>query len=142
MSDRKMLSVGIEEFEEIRTDSFCYVDKTGLITDILNNWAKVNLFTRPRRFGKSLNMGILKCFLEIGADRSLFDGLAISKEQGLCEKYMGQFPVISISLKGVADLKYEDDKTIYRRLIEKAEAGEGIYAMSDELLQLYAAKEL
>lgn len=165
-----MLPVGIEEFEEIRTDSFCYVDKTGLITDILNNWAKVNLFTRPRRFGKSLNMGILKCFLEIGADRSLFDGLAISKEQGLCEKYMGQFPVISISLKGVADLKYEDacrsfksfvgeeasrfgfllesdrlsedDKTIYRRLIEKAEAGEGIYAMSDELLQLYAAKEL
>lgn len=163
MSDRKMLPVGVESFEKIRKENFYYVDKTGLISDILHNWAEVNLFTRPRRFGKSLNMSMLKCFFEIGADRSLFDGLAISKEQELCEKYMGQFPVISISLKGVAGLKYEDacrsfksfvgeeasrfdfllesdrlsedDKTIYRRLIEKAEAGDEIYAMSDELLQ-------
>lgn len=108
MSDRKMLPVGVDSFEKIRKENFYYVDKTGLISDILHNWAEVNLFTRPRRFGKSLNMSMLKCFFEIGADRSLFDGLAVSEEQELCEKYMGQFPVISISLKGVAGLKYED----------------------------------
>ena len=100
MSDRKMLPVGVDSFEKIRKENFYYVDKTGLISDILHNWAEVNLFTRPRRFGKSLNMSMLKCFFEIGADRSLFDGLAVSEEQELCEKYMGQFPVISISLKG------------------------------------------
>lgn len=93
------LPVGIENFEEIRTEGFYYVDKTDLIRDLLNNWGKVNLFTRPRRFGKSLNMSMLKYFLEYGCDSRLFDGLKISEDQELCQAYMGKFPVISISLK-------------------------------------------
>ena len=106
--DRKVkLPIGIENFTEIRTQGFYYVDKTELITELLHNWGKVNLFTRPRRFGKSLNMSMLQCFFEIGCDRTLFDGLAISKEAELCEAYMGQFPVISISLKGVSSKKFE-----------------------------------
>lgn len=98
---KKKLPVGIESFVEIRKEGFYYVDKTALITDLLHSWGKVNLFTRPRRFGKSLNMSMLKTFFEIGCDKSLFDGLDISNETALCEKYMGEFPVISISLKGV-----------------------------------------
>ena len=86
---RKKLPVGIEDFEEIRTEGFYYIDKTGLIRDLLNNWGKVNLFTRPRRFGKTLNMSMLKNFFEIGADKTLFDGLTIYKETALCERYMG-----------------------------------------------------
>lgn len=98
---KKKLPVGIESFVEIRKEGFYYVDKTALITDLLHSWGKVNLFTRPRRFGKSLTMSMLKTFFEIGCDKSLFDGLVISNETALCEKYMGEFPVISISLKGV-----------------------------------------
>lgn len=98
---KKKLPVGIESFVEIRKEGFYYVDKTALITDLLHSWGKVNLFTRPRRFGKSLTMSMLKTFFEIGCDKSLFDGLDISNETALCEKYMGEFPVISISLKGV-----------------------------------------
>ena len=97
MESRK-LPVGIENFEEIRTEGFYYVDKTGLIRDLLNNWGKVNLFTRPRRFGKTLNMSMLKSFFEIGVDRTLFDGLAISRETALSEAYMGRFPVVFVSL--------------------------------------------
>ena len=97
MESRK-LPVGIENFEEIRTEGFYYVDKTGLIRDLLNNWGKVNLFTRPRRFGKTLNMSMLKTFFEIGSDRTLFDGLAISRETALCEAYMGRFPVVVVWL--------------------------------------------
>ena len=85
---KKKLPVGIEDFKEIRTEGFYYIDKTGLIRDLLNNWGKVNLFTRPRRFGKSLNMSMLKNFFEIGADKTLFDGLTISKEIALCEEYL------------------------------------------------------
>ncbi|MCI8461471.1 MAG: AAA family ATPase, partial [Lachnospiraceae bacterium] len=81
------LPIGIEDFEEIRTEGFYYVDKTGLIRELLNNRAKVNLFTRPRRFGKSLNMSMLKHFFEYGCDAGLFDGLAIQKEQSLCDEY-------------------------------------------------------
>ena len=88
---RKKLPVGIENFEEIRKEGFYYVDKTGLIRDLLNNWGKVNLFTRPRRFGKTLNMSMLKSFFEVGGDKSVFDGLAISREKALCETYMGKF---------------------------------------------------
>ena len=102
------LPVGIESFAEMRQEGFYYVDKTGLIRDLLNNWGKVNLFTRPRRFGKTLNMSMLKSFFEIGADRTLFDGLAISKEMTLCEEYMGRFPVIFISLKGDILVEPED----------------------------------
>ena len=104
---RKKLPVGIEDFEEIRKEGFYYIDKTGFICDLLNNWGKVNLFTRPRRFGKTLNMSMLKNFFEIGADKTLFDGLMISKETALCERYMGKYPVIFISLKGVDGLNFE-----------------------------------
>lgn len=101
MADLKKLPVGIERFEEIRRDGFYYVDKTGLIKELLEGWGKVNLFTRPRRFGKTLNMSMFKSFFEIGCDKALFDGLAISREHDLCNEYMGKFPVISISLKDI-----------------------------------------
>ena len=98
---QKRLPIGMESFQEIRTEGCYYVDKTGLIRDLLYKGGKVNLFTRPRRFGKSLNMSMLKTFFEIGCDPALFEGLEIAEEQELCEQYMGQFPVVSVSLKGV-----------------------------------------
>lgn len=101
------LPIGIESFKQIRTEGFYYVDKTDLITELLNSWSKVNLFTRPRRFGKSLNMSMLKAFFEYGCDSRLFDGLKIAGEKELCEKYMGQFPVISISMKDVNAANFE-----------------------------------
>ena len=104
---RKKLPVGIENFEEFSAENFYYVDKTLFIAELLRNWGKVNLFTRPRRFGKSLNMSMLKCFFEAGSAPALFSGLKIMQEKELCEKYMGKFPVISISLKSVDGLKYE-----------------------------------
>ena len=97
----KKLPIGIDQFEKIRSDGFYYVDKTGLIKELLSNWGEVNLFTRPRRFGKSLNMDMLKKFFEFGCEKSIFDGLRISVEKELCDQYMGRFPVISLSLKGV-----------------------------------------
>jgi hypothetical protein len=106
MALKKKLPIGIEDFSEFSSDDFYYVDKTGFIIDLLHNWGKVNLFTRPRRFGKSLNMSMLKAFFEIGCDKALFDGLKISEETELCEQYMGQFPVISITLKGVDGLTF------------------------------------
>ena len=98
---RKKLPIGIENFEEFFSEDFYYVDKTLFIKELLQNWGKVNLFTRPRRFGKSLNMSMLKCFFEIGRNPALFEGLKIMQEKDLCEKYMGKFPVISVSLKSV-----------------------------------------
>ena len=106
MMGKKKLPIGIESFEEIRKEGFYYVDKTGVIGQLLEKWGKVNLFTRPRRFGKSLNMSMLKAFFEIGGDPGLFEGLKISEKKELCEKYMGQFPVISISLKSVEGLSF------------------------------------
>ncbi len=103
----KKLPVGIENFEEFISQDFYYVDKTHFIAELLKAWGEVNLFTRPRRFGKSLNMSMLKSFFEIGCDKRLFDGLKISEETELCETYMGKFPVISITLKGVDALNYE-----------------------------------
>jgi hypothetical protein len=100
--------VGIENFSEFHTENFYYVDKTGLVIELLDHWGKVNLFTRPRRFGKSLNMSMLQNFFEIGCKKELFDGLKITQKQELCEEYMGQFPVISISLKDIDGLKYQD----------------------------------
>ncbi|MDY4770672.1 MAG: AAA family ATPase [Lachnospiraceae bacterium] len=128
---KKKLPVGIEDFEEIRTEGFYYIDKTGLIRDLLNNWGKVNLFTRPRRFGKTLNMSMLKNFFEIGADKTLFDGLTISKETALCERYMGKYPVISISLKGVDGLNFEEACGALRRII-RAEASRFRMLLSSE----------
>ena len=115
--ERKKLPVGIDSFEKLRREAFYYVDKTGLIIDLLNNWGEVNLFTRPRRFGKTLNMSMLKSFFEIGADRTLFDGLSISKETALCEAYMGRFPVVFVSLKGVDGLTFEDAYGMLRRIL-------------------------
>ena len=115
--ERKKLPVGIDSFEKLRREAFYYVDKTGLIIDLLNNWGEVNLFTRPRRFGKTLNMSMLKSFFEIGADRTLFDGLAIYKETALCEAYMGKFPVVFVSLKGVDGLTFEDAYGMLRRIL-------------------------
>lgn len=114
---RKKLPVGIEDFEKLRTENFYYVDKTSMIRDLLNAWGEVNLFTRPRRFGKSLNMSMLKNFFEVGTDRHLFDGLEISGERALCEEYMGKFPVISISLKSVSGLSYEAACSMMRAVI-------------------------
>lgn len=110
--NKKKLPVGIESFEKIRTQDFYYVDKTVMIRDLIQRWGEVNLFTRPRRFGKSLNMSMLKSFFEIGMDPLLFDGLKISKAKELCEKYMGKFPVISISLKDVEGSDYDVARTL------------------------------
>ena len=115
--ESKKLPVGIDSFEKLRREDFYYIDKTGLIRDLLNNWGEVNLFTRPRRFGKTLNMSMLKSFFEIGADKTLFDGLLISQETALCEAYMGKFPVIFISLKGVDGLTFEDAYEMLRRIV-------------------------
>lgn len=116
---KQKLPVGIENFKEIRTEGFYYVDKTTMIRDLLLRWAKVNLFTRPRRFGKSLNMSMLQTFFEIGCDSSLFDGLEILKETELCQKFMGKFPVISISLKNVWADDYETARIQMSRTIQR-----------------------
>lgn len=117
MNRKLKLPAGIENFEEIRTAGFYYVDKTGLIRDLLNNLGKANLFTRPRRFGKTLNMSMLQYFFEAGSDSTLFDGLEISKEKALCDEYMGKFPVICISLKGVSGRSFDEAKDMLRMLI-------------------------
>ena len=104
---KKKLPIGIEDFEKLRKEDFYYIDKTGLIKELLNNWGEVNLFTRPRRFGKSLNMSMLKYFFEPESDKSIFEDLEIGRDRELCEKYMGKFPVISVSLKGINADSYE-----------------------------------
>ena len=164
MAYKKKLPIGVDNFEKLIQEDFYYVDKTEMIADLLRNWGEVNLFTRPRRFGKSLNMSMLKNFFEIGCDKTLFQGLKISEEKELCEKYMGQYPVISVSLKGVDGLSFqsareglkgtigdearrfqfllnseklsEEDKGAYRQLIEVNTEGKkgGVYAMSEEIL--------
>ena len=113
MANTLNLPVGIENFKEIRQLGFYYIDKTRLIEQLLQGWGKVTLFTRPRRFGKTLNMSMLKSFFEIGTDKSLFDGLYISGNKELCDEYMGRYPVIFLSLKGVDGL----DFTTARRML-------------------------
>ncbi len=134
--DMKKLPVGVESFEELRKENFYYIDKTGLIRELLHHWGKVTLFTRPRRFGKSLNMNMLRCFFEAGGDKSCFEGLKIQKEIELCEKYMGKFPVISISLKGVNG---EDYDAACRMLSEeiRREAGRFQFLLCSEVLTEY-----
>ena len=114
---RKKLPVGIENFEEFSKEDFYYVDKTMFIAELLQNWGKVNLFTRPRRFGKTLNMSMLKCFFEMGTDKSLFDGLKIAENKELCAEYQGKFPVIFISLKSVDGLTFESAAAALRTVI-------------------------
>ena len=156
---KKKLPVGIENFEEFQSENFYFVDKSMFIAELLQNWGKVNLFTRPRRFGKTLNMSMLKCFFEIGSDPALFDGLKIVREQELCEEYQGKFPVISVSFKSVEGRNFEaaaaamrtvigneakrfrflqdsscldeSDKNAYQRLIKVEMMGESNYMMSD-----------
>lgn len=130
------LPIGIENFEKIRTEGFYYIDKTGLIAELLHGWGKVNLFTRPRRFGKSLNMSMLKYFFEIGRDPSLFDGLQISEEKELCEQYMGKFPVISISLKAVSGMNFEAAKAMLRSVIGNEAMRFQFLLQSDKLTEL------
>ena len=108
MNSRLKLPVGIDNFEKIRKEEFYYIDKTKLIEQLLTNWGEVNLFTRPRRYGKTLNMSMLKSFFDTGTDRSLFDGLYISNNTELCEEYMGKYPVIFVSFKDVNGLTYDD----------------------------------
>ena len=159
---RKKLPIGIENFEEFPAENFYYVDKTMLIAELLQNWGEVNLFTRPRRFGKTLNMSMLKCFFEVGCDKTLFDGLNISQEKELCEQYMGQFPVISISLKSIDGLNYRqaygalcsvigmeamrfyflteseklsvEEKAMYTQLIKVGNEQGGMFAMTDMIM--------
>ena len=117
MADLKRLPVGLDDFKKIRENKFYYIDKTMLIEQLLENWGEVNLFTRPRRFGKTLNMSMLKAFFEIGIDTTLFDDLYISKNQALCERYMGKYPVIFLTLKGVDGLTFEAAKYRLAELI-------------------------
>ena len=133
--ERKKLPVGIDSFEKLRREAFYYVDKTGLIIDLLNNWGEVNLFTRPRRFGKTLNMSMLKSFFEIGADRTLFDGLAISRETALCEAYMGRFPVVFVSLKGVDGLTFEEAYGMLRRILRSEFSRLGFLKQSERIAE-------
>ena len=158
---RKKLPIGIDGFEKLRTNDFYYADKTLFIKELLQNWGEVNLFTRPRRFGKTLNMSMLKSFFEIGSDPALFDGLKITQEKEWCEEYMGKFPVISISLKSVDGLDFKtalaalktvigneairfqflkeseklsaEEKEAYARLIKVGSGEDGIYAMTDKV---------
>ena len=132
---RKKLPIGIDGFEKIRTNDFYYADKTMFIKEMLQNWGEVNLFTRPRRFGKSLNMSMLKCFFEIGSDPALFEGLKIVQEKDLCEKYMGKFPVISISMKSVDGLNHEAAVAALRRIIGNEACRSGFLAESGKLGQ-------
>lgn len=106
MDEFLKLPVGIDNFEKIRRNGFYYVDKTSLIEQLFSNWGEVNLFTRPRRFGKTLNMSMLKYFFEIGTDRSLFDGLHISSNEKICSEHMGKYPVIFLSLKNAEGLNF------------------------------------
>ena len=133
MDNKLKLPVGIENFEEIRKSGFYYIDKTRLIEQLLQNWGKVKLFTRPRRFGKTLNMSMLKSFFEIGTDSSLFEGLYISNNTELCNEYMGKYPVIFLSLKGVDGLTFSKSKEMLSEII-KEEADRHYYLKNSEKL--------
>ena len=129
MENRLKLPVGIENFEEIRRNQYYYIDKTKLIEQLFDSLGKVSLFTRPRRFGKTLNMSMLKSFFEIGTDPSLFDGLYISKNQDLCKQHLGQYPVIFLSLKGVEGLSFSEARRRCIQLIKRE--AERFYVLKD-----------
>ena len=136
MASTLKLPVGIENFEEIRKLGFYYIDKTRLIEQLLQGWGKVTLFTRPRRFGKTLNMSMLKSFFEIGTDKTLFDGLYISDNKALCDEYMGKYPVIFLSFKGVEGLTYDEAFDAFVRVIGKEISRVSFLADSDKLTML------
>ena len=133
MAGLKKLPIGIENFEEMRREDFYYVDKSHVIEQLLTQWGKVNLFTRPRRFGKSLNMSMLQSFFEIGKDKTLFDGLRISDNQELCEEYQGEFPVVSVSLKGINGATYEDARRFLIKTINEEARRLSVLSDSTEL---------
>ncbi len=130
---KKKLPIGIENFEELRKEDFYYIDKSGLIAELLHNWGAVNLFTRPRRFGKTLNMSMLEQFFSLNGDKRIFDGLDISKETALCEEYMGKYPVVSISLKGIDAINYETAFRMGARAVRRV-AGEVQYLLKSDVL--------
>ena len=133
MAGLKKLPIGIENFEEMRREDFYYVDKSYVIEQLLTQWGKVNLFTRPRRFGKSLNMSMLQSFFEIGKDKTLFDGLRISDNQELCEEYQGKFPVVSVSLKGINGATYEEARRFLIKTINEEARRLSVLSDSAEL---------
>ena len=133
MAGLKKLPIGIENFEEMRREDFYYVDKSHVIEQLLTQWGKVNLFTRPRRFGKSLNMSMLQSFFEIGKDKTLFDGLRISDNQELCEKYQGKFPVVFVSLKGINGATYEEARRFLIKTINEEARRLSVLSDSTEL---------
>ena len=133
MGEQTKLPVGIDDFEKIRRNRFYYVDKTKLIEQLFINWGEVNLFTRPRRFGKSLNMSMLQSFFEIGKDKTLFDGLRISDNQELCEEYQGKFPVVSVSLKGINGATYEEARRFLIKTINEEARRLSVLSDSTEL---------
>ncbi|MDC7288777.1 ATP-binding protein [Blautia schinkii] len=133
---KKKLPIGIENFEKLQTEDFYYLDKTYLIKELLNNWAEVTLFTRPRRFGKSLNMSMLKNFFELNGNKEIFSNLKISEETSLCEEYMGKFPVIFISLKGINAGTYEKTLDMAVQII-RGEARRFQYLLDSEELTPY-----
>ena len=133
MENTLKLPIGIENFEDIRKFNFYYIDKTKLIEQLLQNWAKVTLFTRPRRFGKTLNMSMLRSFFEIGTDKTLFDGLYISHNKELCDAHMGKYPVIFISLKDVEGLSYDEAFQVFSRIIGNEISRVSFLADSDKL---------
>lgn len=135
MTESLKLPVGIEDFAEIRQAGFYYVDKTKFIEQLLDGWGKVNLFTRPRRFGKTLNMSMLRYFFEIGADASLFDGLQIAKNKKLCEEYQGKYPVIFLSFKNVEGLTFADAQYRLAELIAGEAERFAFLAQSDKLTE-------
>ena len=135
MSELLKLPVGIDNFEKIRKEKFYYVDKTQLIEQLLEQWGEVNLFTRPRRFGKTLNMSMFQNFFEIGADKTLFDGLYISGNQTLCEEYMGKFPVIFLSLKGVDGLTFEEARQCFNEMVGREASRFSFLADSEQLTE-------
>ena len=136
MANSLKLPVGIDDFRKLRESHFYYVDKTRLIEQLLLNWSEVTLFTRPRRFGKSLNMSMLKSFFDIGTDEALFDGLYISGNKELCDEYMGKYPVIFLSLKGVEGLTYEEAFEAFVRIMGKEVNRVSFLADSDKLTQI------
>lgn len=136
MTNSLKLPVGIDDFRKLRESEFYYVDKTRLIEQLLLNWSEVTLFTRPRRFGKTLNMSMLKSFFDIGTDKALFDGLYISGNKELCDEYMGKYPVIFLSLKGVEGLTYEEAFEAFVRIMGKEVNRVSFLADSDKLTQI------
>lgn len=141
-NEKKKLPIGIENFEEIQSAGFYYIDKSYLIKGLMENWAKVTLFTRPRRFGKSLNMSMLKKFFDINGNKEIFKHLKIAQETRLCEEYMGKYPVISVSLKGINAQTYEKAIEMTVQLI-KGEARRFQYLLesssSRDMIKAYTA---